>query len=128
MRAEAERLLGNRRPTFADVAQMNVARMVIEESMRLYPPIWAVARQVVADVVARHRLEVVALRGRVRTLPVGAFGQERVPDDAPEREAAQVGAVGNHVECSFGLGGELSAARISPDDYGKAVNQIRGFR
>ncbi len=48
-RAEVERVLGKRAATFADVAHLNITRMVIEESMRLYPPIWAMVRQVVAD-------------------------------------------------------------------------------
>src|SRR5262249_53028472 len=47
VRAEAAAVLGDARsPTFADVAQLNLTRMVIEEAMRLYPPIWALPRQV----------------------------------------------------------------------------------
>lgn len=49
LRVEAEQVLGGRRATFADVAQLRVTRWAIEESMRLYPPIWAVVRQVVAE-------------------------------------------------------------------------------
>jgi cytochrome P450 len=49
VRAEAVAVLGDRRPTVADVGQLNQTRMAIEESMRLYPPIWAVPRQAVAD-------------------------------------------------------------------------------
>jgi cytochrome P450 len=48
-RTEVERVLGSRAPTLADLAQLHTTRSVIEESMRLYPPLWAVARQVVAD-------------------------------------------------------------------------------
>ena len=44
-RAEVERVLGKRAPTFADAAYLNTTRMVIEESMRLYPPIWALVRK-----------------------------------------------------------------------------------
>lgn len=46
---EALTVLGDRRPTNADVSRLNLARMVIEEAMRLYPPIWAVPRQAVHD-------------------------------------------------------------------------------
>jgi cytochrome P450 len=49
VRGEAVAVLGDRRPTFADVSQLHHARMVIEEAMRLCPPIWAVPRQAVAD-------------------------------------------------------------------------------
>ncbi len=49
VRAEAAGVLGDRSPTFPDVASLNVARLALEESMRLYPPIWAVARQAVHD-------------------------------------------------------------------------------
>ena len=36
---------GETPPTFADAAYLNTTRMVIEESMRLYPPIWALVRK-----------------------------------------------------------------------------------
>jgi cytochrome P450 len=43
------RVLGEHPPTLAGVAQLSTTRMVVEESMRLYPPIWAMARHLVAD-------------------------------------------------------------------------------
>jgi cytochrome P450 len=49
VRAEADTVLGDRPPTFADAARLEFTRRVIEESMRLYPPVWVVPRQVVAD-------------------------------------------------------------------------------
>jgi cytochrome P450 len=49
VRDEVERVLGDRSPTPADLSQLDTTRMVLEESMRLYPPVWAVPRQVVAD-------------------------------------------------------------------------------
>jgi cytochrome P450 len=49
VRKEAENVLGGRLPTVADVAQLRLTRMVIEESMRLYPPIWLTPRSLVAD-------------------------------------------------------------------------------
>lgn len=55
--AEAERklheelaeVLGGRTPTVEDLAKLPFTKMVIEESMRLYPPAWAMGRQAVAD-------------------------------------------------------------------------------
>ncbi|MBO0699024.1 MAG: cytochrome P450, partial [Zavarzinella sp.] len=49
LRAEAARALGDRAPTLADVAILPLTRQVIEEAMRLYPPIWAVPRQAASD-------------------------------------------------------------------------------
>ena len=44
---ELGQVLGGREPTVDDVEKLPCARMVLSESMRLYPPAWAVARQVV---------------------------------------------------------------------------------
>ena len=44
LESEAATLNGNL-PTFADLPNLPYARMVFEESLRLYPPIWALARQ-----------------------------------------------------------------------------------
>ncbi len=49
VREEIATVLNGRRPTVADVSQLILTRAAIEESMRLYPPIWAVPRQAVAD-------------------------------------------------------------------------------
>jgi cytochrome P450 len=49
VRAEVESVLLKRLPTIEDVPHLTTTRMVIEESMRLYPPIWAVAREAVED-------------------------------------------------------------------------------
>jgi cytochrome P450 len=49
LRAEAAAAFADRPPTLADVAKLQLMRQVIEEAMRLYPPIWAVPRQAVAD-------------------------------------------------------------------------------
>lgn len=41
---ELDAVLGGRVPTFDDVAQLRYTEMVLAESMRLYPPAWAVGR------------------------------------------------------------------------------------
>jgi cytochrome P450 len=41
---ELDRLLAGRLPTFEDVAQLKYTEMVLTESMRLYPPAWAIGR------------------------------------------------------------------------------------
>jgi cytochrome P450 len=45
VREEIGRVLGDRLPTSEDVPHLSATRMAIEESMRLCPPVWAVARE-----------------------------------------------------------------------------------
>jgi cytochrome P450 len=47
--AEAESVLSRRAPTLADLKRLEHTTMVIEETMRLYPPAWVFERQAVAD-------------------------------------------------------------------------------
>jgi cytochrome P450 len=50
--AELHRVLGGRSPQHEDLAALPYARMVIEESMRLYPPAHMIPREAVVDDVA----------------------------------------------------------------------------
>jgi len=47
-RAEVVAALGDRAPTLADLPQIPLARMVVEEAMRLYPPVWGIGRETIA--------------------------------------------------------------------------------
>jgi len=47
--AEAREVLGDRRPGVDDLPRLRFARMVLEESMRLYPPAWIIGRRAVAE-------------------------------------------------------------------------------
>ena len=49
VRAEVEQVLGRRPPTLADLSQLSFVTQVIQEAMRLYPPIWAIERRAVSD-------------------------------------------------------------------------------
>jgi cytochrome P450 len=49
IREEVSNVLGDRLPTMEDVPHLIATRMVIEESMRLYPPVWAIAREAAQD-------------------------------------------------------------------------------
>ena len=54
---ELRTVLGGRVPTVSDLPQLHYAEMVMLESMRLYPPIWSLAREVVqACEVGRYLL------------------------------------------------------------------------
>ena len=46
---ELDTVLGGRLPTFADLERLSYTRMVIAESMRLYPPIWLITRRALRD-------------------------------------------------------------------------------
>jgi cytochrome P450 len=50
LHAEIDAVLGGRLPTLEDLPQLRYAEMVIAESMRLYPPAWAMGRQATCDV------------------------------------------------------------------------------
>jgi cytochrome P450 len=50
VRAEADAVLaGGRAPTFEDVTRLSYTRMVLEEVLRLYPPLWMLVRDTMAD-------------------------------------------------------------------------------
>jgi cytochrome P450 len=49
LREEYTRVLGGRAPQMEDLPQLKLTRMVLEESMRLYPPAWAFARSAIAE-------------------------------------------------------------------------------
>ena len=42
---EVDRVLGGRAPTFDDLPQLRYTEMVLAESMRMYPPAWAIGRK-----------------------------------------------------------------------------------
>ena len=46
---EITTVLAGRTPTLADIPKLAYTKMVIQESMRLYPPIWIIERRVIAD-------------------------------------------------------------------------------
>jgi cytochrome P450 len=46
---ELDEVLGGRPPTAADVPRLSCTERVIKESMRLYPPAWAIGREAVED-------------------------------------------------------------------------------
>jgi cytochrome P450 len=60
--AEAAGALGDRPPAASDLASVPVARAVLDEALRLYPPAWLITRSAVAeDELAGHRVPAGAL-------------------------------------------------------------------
>jgi enediyne biosynthesis protein E7 len=49
VRDEARAVLGDRTPTFEDLHGLRYTTMVVEEAMRLYPPVWLLPRRALAD-------------------------------------------------------------------------------
>jgi len=57
LREEYTRVLGGRAPQVEDLPQLKLSRMVLEESMRLYPPAWAFARSAIdEDEIGGYRI------------------------------------------------------------------------
>ncbi len=49
LRREVDQTLADRTPTFEDLKALEYTRMVLEESMRLYPPAYAIGREAVEE-------------------------------------------------------------------------------
>jgi cytochrome P450 len=49
LEAEVDEVLGDRVPTVEDLPRLTYSRMVVDESLRVYPPIWGYTRDPVAD-------------------------------------------------------------------------------
>jgi enediyne biosynthesis protein E7 len=57
VRAEAVSVLGDRPPGFEDLAALPYTTMVIQEAMRLYPPVWGLPRKALAaDMIDGYRI------------------------------------------------------------------------
>jgi cytochrome P450 len=57
LHAEIDAVVGGRLPTLEDMARLEYTGMVLSESMRLYPPAWAMGREVLEDVsIGPYRL------------------------------------------------------------------------
>ena len=97
LHAELDAVLGGRAPTHADIANLPYTRMVIEESMRLYPPAPGLAMRAAreADEICGHAVK----KGQMVTvLPWVLHRHETLWDDplrfdpqrfSPERSAAR---------------------------------------
>lgn len=82
LQEELDRVLEGRTPTLDDLPNLPYNRMVIEETMRLYPPAWAVARQSVeVDVVGGYRLPANASI----TLPINTLHRDPRWWEEPDR-------------------------------------------
>jgi cytochrome P450 len=54
---ELEGELAGAAPAYGDLGRLAMTRMILEESMRLYPPVWSIPRQAIADdEIGGHRI------------------------------------------------------------------------
>jgi len=57
LHAEAVEVLGDRRPSYPDLARLRFTSQVVEEAIRLYPPVWMLTRRAVgADQVGGYQV------------------------------------------------------------------------
>src|SRR5262249_37762030 len=57
LQREVTAAIGTRPPALADLPKIPLARMVVEEGMRLYPPVWGIGRQAIAaDTIGGYRI------------------------------------------------------------------------
>lgn len=78
---EAERVLGGRLPTWEDLPKLDYISRVFEETLRLYPPVWTLSREALADdVVGGYRV-----KGGT-TVQICPYAMHRNPDLWPDPE------------------------------------------
>jgi cytochrome P450 len=82
MLEEVDGVLGDRRPTAADVPALPWTTACVEESMRMFPPAWSIPRTAVRDdVIDGHRIP----RGATVIMPVHAIHHDERWWPDPER-------------------------------------------
>ncbi len=81
LHAELDRVLAGRPPTVEDVPRLEYTRRVLDEAMRLYPPIYILSRSIVEDdVICGYRV-----RGGTM-LDLSPYATHRLPEFWPEPE------------------------------------------
>jgi len=80
--AEVRAVLGDRPPALDDIPALSYARMVVQEAMRLYPPLWGLSRETIGP----DRLGDYDVPGH-RIVAMSPYVTHRHPDfwDEPER-------------------------------------------
>lgn len=79
---EAREVLGGREPTAEDLARLRYTRMVLDESLRLYPPAWATSRRAeVDDTIGGYRIR----RGSLLLISQWVTHRHPALWDEPER-------------------------------------------
>jgi cytochrome P450 len=77
--AEVDAVVGGRRPTWDDLSRLSYSALVVHEAMRLYPPVYAIARRC----VARNDLGGYAIAEGTPVL-ISIYGVHRAPVWGPD--------------------------------------------
>jgi cytochrome P450 len=122
LRAELDEVLGTddgcRVPTLGDLPRLAYTKMVVDETLRLYPPAWITNRQAIAeDEILGHRI------------PAGAFVMlspyvlHRHPDywERPDAFDPERFAPGRATDAHASPTSRSAAARASASDRGMAL-------
>ncbi|BCM92673.1 putative cytochrome P450 132 [Abditibacteriota bacterium] len=81
LHTELDLVLGGRTPAVDDLAHLPYTRMVLEETLRLYPPLWSIYRQTIdTDEIGGYRIEAKS------SLILSSYAIQRHPKfwDSPE--------------------------------------------
>jgi cytochrome P450 len=79
--SELDSVLGGRTPVFEDLARLTYTRLIIDETLRLYPPAWMFVRTAVADdEIAEYRIPADA------PIFISPYVSHRLPEFWPEPE------------------------------------------
>ena len=86
VRAELDAVLGGRDPDFEDIHELSYTRQVFMEAMRLYPPVWTLSRQAMAD----DEVDGIAIP-KGRTVMLCSYAVQRRPEYWPNPEGFDPG-------------------------------------
>ena len=80
-KAEVDRILGGRVPTFQDIEKLTYCRMAFKEALRIYPTVWTFSRQAMED----DRIGDLAVR-KGTTIMICPYAIHRRPEFYPNPE------------------------------------------
>ena len=119
---ELDEVLGGRTPTLEDVERLDVTRRVLQESMRLYPPVWFIARRATRDL----ELEELSVR-EGETVLVCTYLLHRREDVWPEPESFDPGRFHQEAIAARGRGTYLPFGGGRHTCLGQHLAMIEGI-
>jgi len=119
---ELDEVLGGRTPTLEDVERLDVTRRVLQESMRLYPPVWFIARRATRDL----ELEELSVK-EGETVLVCTYLLHRREDVWPEPETFDPGRFHHEAVSARGRGTYLPFGGGRHTCLGQHLAMIEGI-
>ena len=96
LHAELDEVLGGRAPAMSDLANLNYTGMVVDEAMRIFPPVWAVGRAAINATkswATRFRRAQPDAQSVLRASASGVLGKSRALRAGTIRSRARRGVV-----------------------------------